>query len=79
VYAAIREAVVLPERDVRRCGDVIPQRRTKDCCARRRGVMSNATKSKTDYRKKRTLIAKGLLKPREYTMNLQQALKAAGL
>ena len=42
-------------------------------------AMSSATKSKIDYRQKRTRIRKGLEKPKEYTMSVYQALKAAGL
>ena len=42
-------------------------------------AMSSATKSKLDYRQKRTRIRKGLEEPKEYTMSVYQALKAAGL
>ena len=41
--------------------------------------MSSATKSKLDYRQKRTRIRKGLEEPKVYTMSVYQALKAAGL
>jgi hypothetical protein len=42
-------------------------------------MASSATKSKTDYRKHRTLVRKGLEKPKEYTMTLREALEVAGI